>query len=278
MKAKKRLRKRAKMCNGKKKIGKKTFLSLFSVFAVLLLALELFNFIYSIDNIEYELVYGTLSRVFGAAICLLLMKYCSFDYLLSNKGIDARALLLVLPCLLISINNFPFVPVLSNGVALEARWYLVLLYALQCLFVGIFEETAFRGCVFMLMLEKRSKTRKDIFFSIVFSSLIFGAIHIVNLFVGAGIVPVVLQLGYSFLIGAMCSVALLVTQSLWVPVILHALFNFAGGVIPTFVDNFKIWTVGEIVLTVVVSLIVAIYVVLLFFKFDLEKMQRIIKK
>ncbi len=271
-----KMRKRAKMSN--KKLSKKTFAVFFCVFAALLLALELFNLRHFVDTVEYELVYGTLSRVLGAAICILLIKYCKFDYLFSLKGIDTRSLLFILPCFLVSINNFPFVPILSDGIAFDAKWYFVLLYAIQCLFVGLFEETAFRGCVFMLMLEKKHNTRRDIFFSIVFSSVIFGAIHIVNLFVGAGIIPVILQLGYSFLIGAMCAVALLVTRSIWVSVILHALFNFAGGVIPTFVENFKIWTKGEVVLTVVVSLVVAAYVVLLFFKYDLEKMQGIIKK
>ncbi len=271
-----RMRKSATMSN--KKLSKKTFLVFFCIFAALLLAVELFNIIYSVDKQEYELVYGTLSRALGAAICILLIKYCNFDYLFSFKALNVKALLLILPCFLVSVNNFPFIPVLNDGIAFEAKWYFVLLYAIQCLFVGLFEETAFRGCVFMLMLEKRHKTRRDIFFSIILSSLVFGAIHIVNIFAGAGIVPVILQLGYSFLIGAMCAVALLITRSIWVPVILHALFNFAGGVIPTFVSNFKIWTKGEIVLTVIVSVIVAAYVVFLFFKYELSKLQRIIKE
>ena len=261
-----------------KKISRKTFSIFFCIFATFLLLLELFNMKHSVDTTEYSLIYGILSRVFGAAICVLLMKYCRFEYLFSLKGISVKSLLLILPCFLISLNNFPFVAVFESTVSFDANWYFVSLYAIQCFFVGLFEETAFRGCVFMLMLEKRHKTRKDVFFSIVFSSLIFGAVHIVNLFAGAGIVPVILQLGYSFLIGAMCAVALLITRSIWVSIVLHSLFNFAGGVIPTFVDNFKIWTRGEVVLTVIVSIIVAVWVVLVFFKCDLEKMKKIIKK
>lgn len=271
-------RKSATMSDRNKTLSKKSFIVLFGIFAILLLLVELFNFKHAVDTKEYELVYGILSRIFGAAVCMLLMKYCRFDYLFSLKGVDRSALLFVIPCLIISINNFPFVPVLSDGIAFDAKWYLVLLYVIECLFVGLFEETAFRGCVFMLMLEKRHKTRADVFFSVVFSSLVFGAIHIVNLLAGAGIVPVVLQLGYSFLIGAMCAIALLITRSIWVPVILHSLFNFAGGVIPSFLEGFKIWTKGEVILTVIVSVIVAAYVVFLFFKYDLKKMQQIIKE
>lgn len=262
----------------KRKLSKRVFSIFFCVFAVLLLLVELFNIKHSVDTIQYELVYGTLSRVFGAAICVLLMKYCNFDYLFSVRGISVKSLLLIFPCLIISVNNFPFISFFEIGISFDVKWYFVLLYVLQCFFVGLFEETAFRGCVFMLMLEKRRKTRKDIFFSIVLSSLVFGAIHIVNLFAGAGIVPVILQLGYSFLIGAMCAVALLVTKSIWVSVLLHAVFNFAGGVIPTFAEGFKIWTLGEVILTVVVSVMVAVYVVLLFFKYSLSSMKELIKE
>ena len=260
------------------KQNKRTYVILFAIFAALLLIVELFNFRHSGSTLEYRLVYGIFARLFGAAICIVLMSYCSYSYLFSFKGIDTKGILLILPCVLIAVNNFPFVPVLSSGVEFSAKWYLVLLYAVECFLVGLFEETAFRGCVFMLVLEKRHKTKKDIFFSIIFSSLIFGAIHIVNLFAGSGIVPVILQLGYSFLIGSMCAVILLVTKNIWFSVVIHALFNFAGGVMPTFVSNFKIWTVGEIILTVVVSLIVAAYVIIMFFKYDLKKLQKILNK
>ncbi len=256
---------------------KKTYLVLFSIFAFFFLLIEVYNLLYHTDTLKYELVYGTLTRIIGAAICVLLIKYSGFDYLFSFKGINFCGILLVLPCFLISINNFPFLSVFSSEFSFDAKWYFVLLYALQCFFVGLFEETAFRGCVFMIMLERNHKTKRDIFFSIVFSSLVFGAVHIVNLFAGAGFVPVILQLGYSFLIGSMCAVILLLTKNLWISVLTHALFNFAGGVIPTFVSGFKIWTTSEVILTVVVSVIVAVYTVTLFFKYDLSKMQSILK-
>ena len=261
-----------------RKINKKTYFVLFAIFGVLLLLVELFNLKHSSGTLRYELVYGTVARFLGSAISILLMSYVSYTYLFSVKNFDLRGFLFIIPCFIIAINNFPFVSIFENTVVFKDSWQYVVLYAVQCLLVGIFEETAFRGCVFMLLLEKRNKTRKDIFISIILSSLVFGAVHIANLIVGASPIPVLLQLGYSFLIGCMCAVVLLLTKNIWCPIIIHALYNFAGGVLPKFVDGFDIWTKGEVIVTVVVSIVIAVYTIVLFAKCDLEKMRSILKK
>ena len=255
---------------------KKLYYLLFVVLAVLMLVAELLNMRLAYNSIEYDLVYNIITRAIGATMCMILMSYCSFTRLFSSFG-KLKNILLVLPCCLIAINNFPFIPMATGALKLDTKWYLILLFALQCLLVGMFEETAFRGCVFMLLLEKKHNTIKDVFYSIVMSSFIFGAIHIVNLFVGAGIVSVVLQLGYSFLIGSMCAVVLLVTKKIWLPIFIHAVFNFAGGLVPTLGVG-EIWDTPTIILTVIVSVAVAVYTVTLFFKRGVSDAEELLKK
>lgn len=255
---------------------KRLYMISFVALLALMLVVELLNMRFANDTTEYELIYGIATRGIGAAACILMMSYCSFSHLFSSFG-KLRDIALILPCCLIAINNFPFISVINGWAILDTKWYLILLLALQCFLVGLFEEAAFRGCVFMLILERKHNSRKEIFYSIIFSSLVFGGIHIVNLLVGAGIVPVVLQLGYSFLIGAMCSVVLLVTKKLWIPILIHAVFNFAGGLIPT-LGRGEIWDRATVVLTVIVSVAVAIYTVALFFKYDISKMQELFPK
>ena len=258
-------------------MNKKSFLfAAFIGLLLLMLALEVFNLYYTNKTVEYELIYGILSRGIGSLVCLLMMAYCSFLHLFSSFG-KLKSFIYIIPCCLIAINNFPFVSVFNGTAILSAEWYLIILFAIQCFLVGFFEEAAFRGCVFMLLLEKSHNTRKDVFCSIVYSSLIFGAIHIVNLFAGAGIVPVVLQLGYSFLIGSMCAVVLLVTKKLWLPIIIHSVFNFAGGLVPT-LGKGEIWNMPTVILTVVVSVMVCIYTVLLFLKYDIEEYKKLLIK
>lgn len=249
---------------------KALYLSLFALFAVAVLAVEIFKIKITSDQVLNDLIYGSVTRLLGAAICLVMMSFCSFMHLLDpRKSSGAKAFLILIPCWLVVINNFPFIPVLNGNALLSYTWQYVLLYAVQCFSVGLFEEFAFRGCVFMLILEGRHKTRKDVFWSIVFSSLIFGGIHIVNLFAGAGIVPVLQQLGYSFLIGAMCAVALIMTKNIWLSVLLHACFNFAGGVIPTLGAG-DIWDMPTIIITAVLAVIVTVYMIFVFLKIDIS--------
>ncbi len=257
---------------------KKLYLILFAFFAVAVIVIEILGLKFFKDPILNDLVYGTVTRLLGAGICLLMMSFCSFLYLLSpTRKVSIKSLFLILPCWLVVINNFPFIPVITGSATLNTSWWYVLLYALQCLTVGLFEECAFRGCVFMLILEGKHKTKKDVFFSIIYSSLIFGAIHIVNLLAGSGIVPVIQQLGYSFLIGAMCAVALIITKNLWVSVLLHACFNFAGGVIPTLGEG-HIWDAPTIIITAVLAVIVTVYMIIVFVKYDMSKIQDLFKK
>ena len=61
----------------------------------------------------------------------------------------------------------------------------------------------------------------------------------------------------------MCAVVLLVTKKLWLPIIIHSVFNFAGGLVPT-LGKGEIWNMPTVILTVVVSVMVCIYTVLLF--------------
>ena len=65
-----------------------------------------------------------------------------------------------------------------------------------------------------------------------------------------------LQVGYSFLIGGMCSVILLKTRNIWYCVFLHSVYNFAGGI-----TSGNMWTAPQIAFTAFVAVIIAVYVV-----------------
>jgi len=259
------------------------YLSLFVFFSICLISIELLKFLdvsLSTNKQINELIYGIASRAIGSAICILMISYCSFGYLFSFDGKNKlKNFILLIPCWLVVINNFPIIAVAKGSAFINenVRWYLIALFALQCLFVGLFEEVAFRGCVFMLILQGRHNTRKDVFISIVLSSAIFGAIHIANLFAGASLLPVIQQVGYSFLIGSMCALTLLITKKIWTSVWMHAIFNFAGGLIPT-LGTGKIWNAPTIIITIILSVAVTIYSVVLFFRFDISTVESLFYK
>ena len=56
------------------------------VLLVIFLAIEVLNIFFANDTNEYELIYGIATRGIGAAICILMMAYCSFTYLFSSFG------------------------------------------------------------------------------------------------------------------------------------------------------------------------------------------------
>ena len=224
-----------------------------------------------LGNTFYEIIIrGIGIAVFASFIIML--GYGNIFKPFRGKSIKDR--LFLLPCFAIAINNFPFVSVIGGDAYISFEFTEMLLYACLCLFVGGFEEIAFRGFLFMLFLGKREKTTVSAFFAILFSSAVFGLIHIVNLFGGAGLGSVILQIGYSTLIGALASVVLLKTKNIWYCIALHALYNFCGGIVPSFGGG-KIWTVGEVVLTSVVSVTVAIYVIYEFVKIPNEDISRL---
>ena len=105
------------------------------------------------------------------------------------------------------------------------------------------------------------------FLALILSSAVFAVVHLVNLFMGAGLGATVLQIGYSFLIGGMCSVVLMKTGSIWHCVLLHAVYNFCGGVVPT-LGGGDWWDTPTVILTVVLSVLVTAYVVVMLFRMD----------
>lgn len=168
--------------------------------------------------------------------------------------------LICLPWLAIAVNNLPILPLLDGSARVDATPAELIVFALGCFFIGLFEEAAFRGFVFLQLLHRMGTSPLRVFLSIVLTSGIFGLIHLVNLFEGASPFAVLLQVGYSFLIGGMCAIALLKTGTLWVPVFLHALYDFNGFLVPTLGEG-VIWTGTTIALTAMVALAVAIYTV-----------------
>lgn len=233
-----------------------------------ILALEIWFRLYKEPTEFITEFYGGVSRLLGAVAALLFICEFSFSKILKPLGNkSAKALLWILPPFAVAVNNFPWVSLISGDCKISADARSVLWYALSCLCVGLFEELAFRGCALMLFLKKRRTSKLGTFMAIFWSSVIFGAVHLVNVFISSP-GAVILQIGYSSLIGALCSLVLLETGNIWICVILHAGYNFAGGLIPEFGTG-VIWTLPEIIVTAAVGVCVAAYCVWRFFKMPL---------
>ena len=163
--------------------------------------------------------------------------------------------------MMIALNNFPFVSLLSKDVSIVSKgfeWQ----YLLAMLSVAFTEEIVFRGflVVFLtkFLLEKPIKRRA--FKMILITSAIFALTHLINLFSG-NVGATILQVLYTFLIAVILTLLAIKSKTIVLPTIAHFVYNIGGNLLQYGLLNGVQWTIGQIVITVVVSLIVAVYVI-----------------
>lgn len=231
-----------------------------------LLSLEALLFSNADENVRY-LASMAITRALGGAIFLAILINLGYRVLDPIRAPFWRSVIFCLPAFLVAVNNFPFSQLIRGGAVIDAPvWKIVLLFA-ECLCIGFFEETTFRGVVLLRLIERKQQSRLWVFWSIVLSSVIFGLVHLINLY-NSSPIAVLMQIGYSSLIGAMCSVVLIKTANLWMCVILHGVFNFGGAVVQ-YCGYGEIWDAFTVVLTAVIAVAVTVYLTVAFLRADL---------
>lgn len=227
----------------------------------------------SADDTTQNLLRSTLSRVLGSAVFLFVLLY-QRNRLFAKP--TAACLPAFLPALAVVVNNFPILSA-AGGDAYLTRPELVPLFALDAWMIGVFEEIAFRGVLFPLLLENRRGTTRQIFRITVAVSAVFGLVHLVNLIEGAGIGPTLLQVGYSFLIGGMCSIVLLKSGNLLLCILLHAVYDFCGGLYPALGAG-SWWDTPTVIWTAVLGTAVFVWMMRILMHIKPEEADRLYRK
>ncbi len=201
-------------------------------------------------------------RVACSAVLVYLIKRTGYDAL-SFKGITLSSLIVILPVFLVSVNNFPFVSFIRGETGI-IRGELILPFALNCVATAIFEELIFRGLFFPWCLSVTGNaTKKQVFKAVLISSAVFGLMHLFNIF-SSPVSAVLMQVGYTFLLGgAMCFV-MLKTGCVWICAFMHAVYNF-GGLLYKELGNGFIWSGGQVALTATVAVLCATEILLVLF-------------
>ncbi len=180
------------------------------------------------DNLIYSCLQTGLAGAFVAAVSGVLLRGKSYG---GRPAAPLRAAAWCLPCLGVALANFPF-SALICGQARVDRVDLVALFALSCILTALFEEYAFRGLLQSLATDALKDRRTGEIYALLIVNALFGAWHLFNLLDGAGVGATFMQAGYSFLLGCMLSAMRIRTGSLWPCMVIHALFNFGGLLIP----------------------------------------------
>lgn len=231
----------------------------------ILLWLELCKPTLSEDPVLAPLITMTLTRALGAAVFLVLLLYEGYRVIHPFQKPFWASLAFAIPPFLVVLNNAPILSMVwGDAYLVHTAPVYVVWFALECLAIGLFEELAFRGVIFLMFAERRHTTRGGLFLSLILTSAVFGVVHLLNLFMGAGIGGVILQIGYSFLIGAMCSVVLLRTRNIWLCVLLHAVYDFCGNLLPT-LGGGTWWDTPTVIFTAILAVATTAYLVWHFF-------------
>ena len=123
----------------------------------------------------------------------------------------------VIPMLFLGVVNIPYV-ILGTYSGIP---FVVALILVAC--IGIMEELIFRGYVFRA-IELRFGENK----AVIFSSILFGLIHLLNLVFYRGVMPVssvLLQVFYAAMIGLMFAVLRTKVKSIYPGMLIHALLD-----------------------------------------------------
>lgn len=182
-----------------------------------------------------ELVSGDLPTIYAMGIAMRFLGFLGIYLLMKKLGLLARItskwslkyLWISILFMIYIVVNFDFTLIESSKV------YMVVLMILECFAIGLFEEYFFRGFVLGVFLEKRKHDKKGIFFVVLVSSMLFGLLHIMNLFEKNAQLNVVLsQVVYTFFIGTFFSaVYIRCNYCMWWCVLLHALYDISDELI-----------------------------------------------
>ena len=242
------------------------------LFAVGLVSLpyeKIFESLIADEVIRYYISQSLPRLIVSVVAVVLIVKY---KFTAPFKNFSKKGIVVAIVSLIVCVNNFPIIGVITGNVKIIANLGQILSFILYCLSIGVFEEIVFRGIVFPLCYIKLKDKKHGLFFSVALSSALFGLIHLVNLFGGMGIGACILQVGYSFLIGAMCAISLIYTKNIFIAILLHAVYDVGGTLLRATGESaiaFGVqWDVATIIITAVLGVICAIYLLIKLLRAD----------
>lgn len=170
-----------------------------------------------------QIIVTTAFLIISIAIGIFIMKKSRFtisDYGFRKSEKDAYyKVWWYIPLLAVEI-----LPIAIAGFSSEVTvlQYIILLFFTVA--IGFNEEIYFRGLAFKIMEEKGRKK------AIIWSSIIFGVLHLVNVFNGKNALYLILQMVFAFLVGFVLAEIVSISKSLWIVIIWHAAHDYISSI------------------------------------------------
>ncbi len=164
---------------------------------------------------------NSLMLVIGIVLTAILLKKLGEEDALSYYGFDKlsnlnnKKLLYYIPFVLLVAVNF------ISGIHINDTLINIILEILVCFIVGFWEEILFRSFLVRTIQCKCNNDRQ----AIIVSSVLFGCMHLFNLFGDADLLATILQVFYATSFGFMASVFFIKTKNIIPVMICHACVN-----------------------------------------------------
>lgn len=222
----------------KKKIGVLSSIVFIIVCGIgMYISKNVFNYEYTDPNI---LRFYLFVEIVLVALCYFVVKkFYSFEEI-GFKKISKINLLWLIPhfCIIIGII---IMALLFGKLPDEGGVSLIISIIIATLFVGIAEETMFRGILLHSFLEEGK-----IFIPIVISAIFFALLHSVNVFAGLSVSEMIMQLRFTFIFGIFSACVAIKLNNLIPLIIYHFLWDMSLfvseslSVVPA-LSTFGIW-------------------------------------
>ncbi len=179
-----------------------------------------FIFIFIVENFteftNQELLYikGAVKFVFILVIAILIIK---FKYAIFNSNVKWRILYLFIGILILFISLYS-----KNNSEILLRFKIEFL--IYCLITASFEELLFRVFTFNILLKCYSVINSSFI-----NAIIFGFIHIINMFYVQDKLSIFNQMFFAFGIGFFLQALYIMLKDVSVPITLHTIINFYGA-------------------------------------------------
>lgn len=179
------------------------------------------------NQTESDLFSDSVIRFFIFGIFLVIAKWLGlarFNGFGRNRAIRNKSVLIV--------------PALFVAAGLKGNWdiyasaeaQLLILFSFSVLATGFVEEISMRGLILPLLIQSQLNRRSSIYFGVIFSSVIFGLIHFLNLIGQPGNYGgITRQVFYAISIGFVLGALMLRTGNIFIPAIFHGFLNFLLG-------------------------------------------------
>lgn len=140
--------------------------------------------------------------------------------------------------ILFALQIFSFVVTLYQALSSDTTQWVsvggIIVGIIGLIGVGLREESIYRGIVTNVLAEKYCQTSKGVFFTVFLSGLLFGSIHLTNVFVGVNFLSAVVQTCVAAGLGWVLAAIYLRCGNIWALILLHCLTDSASLFYGTF--------------------------------------------